>query len=54
MRILQKHNIIDLFVWVDDSLPKECRYSRKIGTNCHNKVGRRAFLSISETITRWE
>ena len=27
MRILQKHNIIDLFVWVDDSLPKELRYS---------------------------
>ena len=26
MRILQKHNIIDLFVWVDDSLPMLLTY----------------------------
>ena len=54
MRILQKHNIIDLFVWVDDSLPKELRYSGKAGINNINrcrKVGRPAALSVSETIT---
>ena len=51
MRILQKHNIIDLFVWVDDSLPKELRYSRKISVNGCRKVGRPAALSVSEIIT---
>lgn len=51
MRILHKNNIIDLFVWVDDSLPKELRYSRKLGKNNCNKIGRPAALSVSETIT---
>ena len=51
MRILHKNNIIDLFVWVDDSLPKELRYSRKLGNNNCRKVGRPAALSVSETIT---
>ena len=58
MRILQKHNIIDIFVWVDDSLSKELRYSGKLSkngssvsySNCR-KVGRPAALSVSETIT---
>lgn len=55
MRILQKHNIIDIFVWVDDSLPKELRYSSKSvikGSRSSNrKVGRPAALSVSEIIT---
>ena len=60
MRILQKHNIIDIFVWVDDSLPKELRYYRKpnirnnstsINTSNKRKVGRPAALSVSEIIT---
>ena len=55
MRILQKHNIIDIFVWVDDSLPKELRYSSKSvikGSGSSNrKVGRPATLSVSEIIT---
>ena len=55
MRILQKHNIIDIFVWVDDSLPKELRYSSKSvvkdGGNSNRKVGRPAALSVSEIIT---
>jgi hypothetical protein len=55
MRILQKHNIIDIFVWVDDSLPKELRYSSKSvikGSGSSNrKVGRPAALSVSEIIT---
>ena len=55
MRILQKHNIIDIFVWVDDSLPKELRYSSKSvvkdGGSSNRKVGRPATLSVSEIIT---
>ena len=51
MRILQKHHIIDLFVWVEDSLPKELRYSRKLTVKGCRKVGRPATLSVSEVIT---
>ena len=55
MRILQKHNIIDIFVWVDDSLPKELRYSSKSviksSGSSNRKVGRPAALSVSEIIT---
>jgi transposase len=46
MRILQKHHIVDLFVWVDDTLPKELSYTASRGA-----VGRPAMLSVSETIT---
>ena len=51
MRILQKHNIIDLYVWIDDSLPQELRYCRKISAAGSRRVGRPATLSVSETIT---
>lgn len=47
MRILTKNNIIDLFVWVDDNLPKELTYAALT----EKKVGRPACLSVSETIT---
>lgn len=47
MRILHKNNIIDLFVWVDDSLPKELGS----GGLTIKKNGRPAYLTISETIT---
>lgn len=47
MRILTKNNIIDLFVWVDDNLPKELTYAALT----EKKVGRPAYLSVSETIT---
>ena len=47
MRILHKNNIIDLFVWVDDSLPKELGS----GELTMKKNGRPAYLTISETIT---
>jgi len=46
MHILQKHHIVDLFVWVDDTLPKELSYVAS-----HKSVGRPAMLSASETIT---
>ncbi len=42
MRILQSHHIVDLFVWVDDSLPKQVP---------HHQGGRPAKLSVSETVT---
>ena len=51
MRILHKNDIINLFVWVDDSLPNELRYSRRLGKNSCRKVGRPAALSVSEIIT---
>lgn len=47
MRILHKNNIIDLFVWVDDNLPKELG-SRSLSAK---KNGRPAHLTVSETIT---
>lgn len=48
MRILHKNNIIDLFVWVDDNLPKELGSASLI---LNRKVGRPAHLTVSETIT---
>lgn len=42
MHVLQKHHIVDIFVWVDDSLPKQLP---------NPKGGRPAKLSVSETIT---
>lgn len=42
MRVLQSHHIVDLFVWVDDSLPKQL--PKPTG-------GRPAKLSVSETVT---
>lgn len=47
MRILHKDNIIDLFVWVDDNLPKELSYSAV----AKRKVGRPTCLTVSGTIT---
>lgn len=46
MRILQKHHIVDLFVWVEDRLPKKLSYSSLAHRN-----GRPPKLSVSETIT---
>ena len=46
MRILQQHHIVDLFVWVEDNLPKELSYSR-----LRHHMGRPPLLSISETVT---
>lgn len=46
MRILQKHHIVDLFFWVEESLPKELTYSGLAKRN-----GRPPALSTSETIT---
>ena len=46
MRILQKHHIVDLFVWVDENLPKELAYGAQ-----KMRVGRPANLAVSETIT---
>lgn len=48
MRILHKNNIIDLFVWVDDRLPKELGSA---SLTLNRKVGRPAHLTVSETIT---
>lgn len=42
MHVLQKQHIVDLFVWVDDSLPKQLPSS---------KGGRRPKLTTSETVT---
>lgn len=47
MRILHKNNIIDLFVWVDDNLPKELGS----GSLLTKRTGRPAHLTVSETIT---
>lgn len=47
MRILHKNNIIDLFVWVDDNLPRELGS----GSLSMKKNGRPAHLTVSETIT---
>lgn len=46
MRILHKHHIVDLFVFIEDSLPKELSHSGIIHRN-----GRPPALSVSETIT---
>lgn len=40
MNAIQKHHIVDLFVWVDDSPPKQAV-----------KVGRKPILTDSELIT---
>lgn len=42
MHVLHKDNIVDIFVWVDDSLPKQLPNPRG---------GRPAKLSVSETVT---
>jgi hypothetical protein len=46
MQVLQKHYIVDLFVWVEDNLPPELLFTRK-----QTGVGRPAALSVSETAT---
>lgn len=40
MNAIQKHHIVDVYVWVDDILPKQT-----------NKVGRRSVLTDSELLT---
>jgi hypothetical protein len=42
MRTLQREHIVDVFVWVDDSLPKQLP---------NPKGGRTPKLSTSETVT---
>ncbi len=42
MLVLQKHHITDLYVWVDDLLPKE---------SVHSRGGRPRTLSLSEVVT---
>lgn len=44
MHVLQKHHIVDIFVWVDDSLPKPLPATT-------NKGGRPPALTTSETVT---
>lgn len=46
MHVLQKHHIVDLFVWIEDSLPAEFSFA-----SSRSGVGRPAALSIGETIT---
>lgn len=50
MRILYKHHITDIFVWVEDSLPKELSYEAKIA-KVKQIGGRPACLSVTETIS---
>lgn len=48
MRILYKHHITDIFVWVEDPLPKELSYGAKIARV--KQIGSRpACLSVTET-----
>ena len=42
MNVLQKEHIVDLFVWVDDNLPKQINLK---------KTGRHPKITVSETIT---
>ena len=46
MDVLQKHHIVDLFVWIEESLPPEVSFE-----SARSGVGRPASLSIGETVT---